>query len=374
MKKIKCPKCSEIIKLPDDEVLTSQKINCPKCNAVLKLKGKAKKEEDLPKEEKTETEKLKKETTSPKFLDKSFVKELEIPQDGFFTPDEGIQTDEFLKGFSEKEEKTNIEEPNIPEAPNFDDSFISGEPTQPPKIPEIEEDFSIPGIPSEETPSELPEIPGEEPQIPQEEEISSAPISEKQKIEQKTELTPIPIIEPPKITIARYEKRNYKKIIFGVLASIAIAVGFIWLITNPNLLQPIVSSFFQKEEINKNLTLSKVEGKFLRNVRGQILFLIRGVAKNTTDKTINFIKLKATLKDSSGSNLLVRDFYAGNILSEDEIRTITSIQANERFNNKLGNELSNMNIPPGGTVEFMVIFYDIDREELGFEVKPISYD
>ena len=126
------------------------------------------------------------------------------------------------------------------------------------------------------------------------------------------------------------------------------------------------------KQINIGVAVSDSTGYFLKNIRGQQLFVIEGKVTNITDHPVSFIKLSADIADSSNNVISTKTFYAGNILTDEELRTYTSDQINSVLNNEMGQSLKNFNLPPKAAIPFMVVFFDVPENLSSFTVIPKS--
>ncbi len=63
--------------------------------------------------------------------------------------------------------------------------------------------------------------------------------------------------------------------------------------------------------------------------------------------------------DGSGAAIATRDVYGGNNFTDDELRNLTSKDIDDRLNNKMGDSLSNFNVPPGASLPFSIVFFDV---------------
>ncbi len=118
--------------------------------------------------------------------------------------------------------------------------------------------------------------------------------------------------------------------------------------------------------------VSNSKGYFLKNIRGQQLFIIEGNVTNVTAHPISFIKLTAKISDNKNNIISSKSFYAGNILSDNELRTFTSDQINLRLNNQMGQSLKNFNVIPNASLPFMVVFFDVPDNITSFTVIPTN--
>lgn len=138
-----------------------------------------------------------------------------------------------------------------------------------------------------------------------------------------------------------------------------------------NELSSLIPGRNQEVVQQKAFTVVQSKYNFMQNIRGQTLFIVEGKAKNASTKVQSFLKLKVTLKDTDGRGIAEKEFYAGNIVSDEALRTEPAPQVEERFNNRVGDALANMNIKPQDEVPFMVVFYDIPNVS-SYSIEVIS--
>lgn len=127
-----------------------------------------------------------------------------------------------------------------------------------------------------------------------------------------------------------------------------------------------------EKQVNIGVTISDSRGYFLKNIRGQQLFVIEGKVTNISGHPISFIKLSADIEDNNNNIVAAKTFYAGNILTDDELRTYTSDKINSTLNNEMGQSLKNFNVPPKTSIPFMVVFFDVPDNLSSFTVLPKS--
>lgn len=97
----------------------------------------------------------------------------------------------------------------------------------------------------------------------------------------------------------------------------------------------------------------------LDTARGNRAFVIEGKAVNQYAKARSFIKVKAALYGPKGEKVQEREVFAGNLLTEKELRTLPPPEVEQKLGNRAGEALANLNVPPRGSVPFMVVFFDI---------------
>lgn len=249
----------------------------------------------------------------------------------------------------------------IPTMEGFESTKIEST-EKPPEEPDLIGDLELElggksAQPSDTSPVSVPEIKEDDfgIEVPSRTPPPAAPVSSKAP-SLATPRTPPVIKKAPEIHARVVPARNLLSYFLFIMIVIAsLVLGFIYKDDLLSLLNP--RSALQTSA--KSFTVVSSDYYFLQNVRGQTLFVVEGKAKNITQKNQSFLKLKATLKDQDGAEVANKEFYAGNLVSDDSLRTDPAPVVEERFNNKVGDALANMNIKPGDVVPFMVVFYDI---------------
>lgn len=121
------------------------------------------------------------------------------------------------------------------------------------------------------------------------------------------------------------------------------------------------------------ITTSHTKRYFIpRTIRGQSLFVIEGKVTNNYRSSRSFIRMKGSVYSYKGELMASEEVYAGNKISEKDLRNLSSQQIKEIQNNKFGELGSNMDIRPENIVDFMIVFFDLPEEVAEFEVKVSS--
>lgn len=88
------------------------------------------------------------------------------------------------------------------------------------------------------------------------------------------------------------------------------------------------------------------------------LFIIKGQVANTGRNRKSGIRIHATLLDGKDQSVGEKIIYAGNVLSGETLRTASRVKIEEALSNRFGDKLINMDIAPGKSVPFMVVFFN----------------
>lgn len=106
------------------------------------------------------------------------------------------------------------------------------------------------------------------------------------------------------------------------------------------------------------------------NHAGNILILT-GKVRNNYPESRSFIRLRGHLLSSDEKSLADRFGYAGNFLSEDDLVKLPIAEITARLQIKGGRNNSNVNIPPGGELPFMLVFDNVPDGVAEYRLDPV---
>lgn len=99
------------------------------------------------------------------------------------------------------------------------------------------------------------------------------------------------------------------------------------------------------------------------------MIVIEGVVANNFDSPRDLVLLEITLYDDQGRALVMREQYCGITLSLLQLRTLSKAALEAALTNQVNILSNNTDIPPGGTVPFTCVFFDLPKAAYEFEVK-----
>lgn len=101
--------------------------------------------------------------------------------------------------------------------------------------------------------------------------------------------------------------------------------------------------------------------------------VIEGKVVNGFDSPRDFIRVEASLYDRTGNLLISKPQLAGSMVSLFQLQVLSEQELeNALTNNKLDILANNTNVPPGGTVPFMLVFYNPPQDATDFSVRVID--
>ena len=120
------------------------------------------------------------------------------------------------------------------------------------------------------------------------------------------------------------------------------------------------------------LSFRAVTGSFVESDTAGPLFVIKGMVTNNYPKPRSYILVKGSIQDDKGKVVRTAVAYAGNSFSEKEIREMSSADLAKRQENRSGDEKTNINIPSGETIPFMIVFEKLPENITEFTVEAVS--
>jgi predicted Zn finger-like uncharacterized protein len=102
--------------------------------------------------------------------------------------------------------------------------------------------------------------------------------------------------------------------------------------------------------------LTDVRQRLINNAVIGTIRVIEGTAVNQSSLPMTRIKVKGEITDAYTVVLGVRESYCGNILTSDELVTMTEEQIQRELSNPLGSDVPNDRIGSKGQIPFMIVF------------------
>ncbi|MFC1892160.1 DUF3426 domain-containing protein [Thermodesulfobacteriota bacterium] len=122
----------------------------------------------------------------------------------------------------------------------------------------------------------------------------------------------------------------------------------------------------------RRLTFKDVNGSFAQSNKAGQLFVIKGHVVNDDSKTRSYILLKGLILDEKGETVKRKLAYAGNTFAEQDLMGMSFEKIEEGLKNREGKGGINVNISPGSSVPFMIVFTDLPDNLSEFIVEAVS--
>lgn len=120
------------------------------------------------------------------------------------------------------------------------------------------------------------------------------------------------------------------------------------------------------------ISIRNAASEFVVNKIDGELFVIKGEALNSFSKPKGSIQLKATLYNPKGIALVSKNVYCGNALNQDQLTSLPIAKLENIMGNQFGDSLSNIGLPPGRAIPFVVVFSGVPKDAVEFGLEIIG--
>ncbi|MGA6992698.1 MAG: DUF3426 domain-containing protein [Candidatus Deferrimicrobiaceae bacterium] len=110
-----------------------------------------------------------------------------------------------------------------------------------------------------------------------------------------------------------------------------------------------------KESV-KPYSIDNLIGYYETGDKAGRMFVIKGVATNQGRKKKSGIRIRAELLDGNHQTIAEKTVYAGNIING--LRSTEQEKIETALSNRFGDKLNNVDVAPGKSVPFMLVFFD----------------
>ncbi len=176
------------------------------------------------------------------------------------------------------------------------------------------------------------------------------------------------------------KKMSFLKIIFIILMLVfllAIGAYIASVITGYKL--PVIEQYLKKPapEISEARPIpnqKSVNGRFITNATAGTLFVITGRVENPSNIAYSHIEIRGALITTNKEEAKIKKAFCGNIIPEEILKTGNITDIDILLTLKEGAHNINVNVPPGASVPFMVVFSDLPEKLENFTVKVAGFD
>lgn len=128
----------------------------------------------------------------------------------------------------------------------------------------------------------------------------------------------------------------------------------------------------QEDASVKDIILTDVRMFYVNNEKIGQLFVIEGKATNNFKTPKELIKVEATLLDEHEHVLLSKQQFCGVVVSMFQLQVLSAEDLDKALNNKIEILSNNINLQPGASVPFMIVFTDAPTTVREFMLKIID--
>jgi len=133
-----------------------------------------------------------------------------------------------------------------------------------------------------------------------------------------------------------------------------------------------IRALWQRRQIEARFNREGLSGDYLNLSAGRRAFVIRGDLINRSTSPQSLLRVQGILYGSDGSVVASREVFCGNVLSDGELSSLSDETIEARLQNEVGQAMSNMEVPPGGRVPFMVVFPSPPDGVEKFDAYPVG--
>ena len=122
----------------------------------------------------------------------------------------------------------------------------------------------------------------------------------------------------------------------------------------------------------KNIALRNYRQYYVNNEKVGQVAVIEGKVVNNFSSPRELIKIEASLYDANGAAVVTKQQLCGVTVSLFQLQVLGEQELETALNNKIEILTNNTNVPPGGEVPFMVVFYNPPASVAEFGVKVVE--
>ena len=157
------------------------------------------------------------------------------------------------------------------------------------------------------------------------------------------------VVTPPLEKKNQEPSRNAKKLHIIVWTLLSLAIICVFLVA--------VFRGGKSEEVGPlQVDLTDVRQRLVNNMSIGPIRVVEGTAINQSSFPMTRIKVSGNIEDAYKVVLGVRESYCGNLLTDNELATMTEDQIQKELSNLQGSDVSNDRIVSNGQIPFMIVF------------------
>jgi len=118
------------------------------------------------------------------------------------------------------------------------------------------------------------------------------------------------------------------------------------------------------------ISLRAVSASYVKHATAGEMLVISGQALNSYSVPRAAIQIKGAVYGAGGQVLVSKNAFAGNVISKEQLATMPVEKIEAAMANQFGDSLSNMEVPPGKAIPFVVVITNLpaDARDYGVEL------
>jgi len=229
--------------------------------------------------------------------------------------------------------------------------------------------------------------------------VSEPPLMKEKEIKPDKELTPEPVAEeisppafvslmpsaeeelPPLAISTRKRGGSFFSIAVTTIAVLIVltigGVGLYVLKEGPTAFSKLGLSFLARwigmdVAGEGGITIKNPQGIFMVNREAGEIFVVTGEAVNNFKKPRASIQVKGTVLGPKGEILMQKTAYCGNVLSKEQLASLPMAKIEEAMGSPFGDSLANLDVQPGKSIPFVVVFNVVQKDAAEFSVEVVG--
>lgn len=156
-----------------------------------------------------------------------------------------------------------------------------------------------------------------------------------------------------------------------LLAMTGAAVYFYWQGGIPELTTLIdrLTGQTAPPQVSGQIRIEGLTSLYVANQEAGQLLVIQGKATNDYPETRSSLAVKGVLFNKEGKALVQQTVFCGNPLDQETLKKLPYAKIEESMNNPFGESLSNLNVAPGKTIPFTIVFRNLPADLAEFTVE-----
>jgi pilus assembly protein FimV len=136
---------------------------------------------------------------------------------------------------------------------------------------------------------------------------------------------------------------------------------------------PFIGQYFGSPSNQAILPVeSSLKGDWVQNQQAGRLYIIQGRVKNEYSSPRSYIRVTGRVYANGRKFQRAAKGYCGNIIPADELATLPLADIQQKLNNRMGLDNTNVNVAPGQEIPFMIVFGDlppdVELQEFAVEI------
>jgi predicted Zn finger-like uncharacterized protein len=120
------------------------------------------------------------------------------------------------------------------------------------------------------------------------------------------------------------------------------------------------------------IDIRNVEACYIEKAEAGELLVITGDAVNSFKTARATLQVRAVVLAANNQHLATKTAYAGNILTNEQLAEMPADKIEAAMNNQFGDSLTNLEVLPGKSIPFVIVFIDPPEDGKDYSVTPLG--